>query len=171
MTVYHHTEINSPIGSLRLVAEDDHLTGLFMEHHNGKDGFPPLHSDSVRTPNWPVLKLATEELTTYFAGKLHCFKTPHAGHGTAFEKTVWQALCRIPLGRTESYGALAKRIGKPGAARAVGMANGRNPISIIVPCHRVIGADGSLTGYGGGLPRKTWLLTHEAKMAASRAAA
>ncbi len=166
MTKHHHCEINSPIGKLRLVASDDALTGLFMERHNGKDGYPPLADGSVRDPDWPVLKQASAELALYFSGALSRFTVKHAGQGTAFEQKVWQALCDIKPGKTESYGALAKRIGKPGAARAVGMANGRNPVSIIVPCHRVIGADGSLTGYGGGLPRKTWLLTHEAKMAA-----
>lgn len=166
MTTHHHCEISSPIGRLRLVATDDALTGLYMERHNGKDGYPPLAEGSKRDPQWPVLKKAADELQRYFAGELTRFTVKHAGVGTAFEQTVWRALCDIKLGKTESYGGLAKRIGKPGAARAVGLANGRNPISIIVPCHRVIGADGSLTGYGGGIPRKTWLLTHEAKIAA-----
>ena len=93
------------------------------------------------------------------------FSVPVAAEGTPLQQTVWEALCAIDFGHTESYGELAERIGKPTASRAVGMANGRNPISIIVPCHRVIGANGSLTGYGGGLPRKQWLLAHEADVA------
>jgi methylated-DNA-[protein]-cysteine S-methyltransferase len=101
-------------------------------------------------------------LDDYFAGDLHAVDKIECGtHGTAFQQEVWNALRAIPIGHTLSYGALAARIGKPGAVRAVGLANGSNPISVVVPCHRVIGTDGSLTGYGGGLARKRWLLAHE----------
>jgi methylated-DNA-[protein]-cysteine S-methyltransferase len=102
------------------------------------------------------------KIRAYYAGELGVVDDIQAdGGGTAFEKTVWAELRRIPKGETLSYGQLAKRIGKPEAMRAVGLANGKNPISVVVPCHRVIGADGSLTGYGGGLHRKEWLLRHE----------
>jgi len=109
-----------------------------------------------------LLTDATTQLAAYFAGKRTCFDLPLTfGDGTPFQQQVWTALCDIPYGETISYGRLATRIGQPGAARAVGLANNRNPIAIIVPCHRVIGASGSLTGYGGGLERKTWLIDHE----------
>jgi methylated-DNA-[protein]-cysteine S-methyltransferase len=102
------------------------------------------------------------QLTAYFAGDLREFDLPLAAPGTDFQRRVWRELMQIPFGRSISYGELARRIGKPAASRAVGRANGQNPISIIVPCHRVIGADGTLTGYGAGLDRKRWLLDHEA---------
>lgn len=101
------------------------------------------------------------EFAAYFAGRLQCFTLPIAAHGTAFQQAVWQALCDIPYGETRSYGDIARAIGKPAAVRAVGAANGRNPLSIIVPCHRVIGQNGSLTGYAGGLPIKQQLLALE----------
>lgn len=101
-------------------------------------------------------------LAAYFAGELEALeRIPRALSGTAFQRTVWQALTTIPAGTTLSYGALARRIGLPNAMRAVGLANGQNPVAVVTPCHRVIGADGSLTGFGGGLPRKIWLLEHE----------
>ncbi len=103
------------------------------------------------------------QLTEYFAGQLHEFDVRLAPAGTEFQKRVWDELYRIPFGASISYGELARRIGQPTASRAVGAANGRNPISIIVPCHRVIGANGTLTGYGGGMDRKKWLLEHEAR--------
>jgi methylated-DNA-[protein]-cysteine S-methyltransferase len=106
---------------------------------------------------------AIEQLQRYFAGTLRSFDLRLAPQGTDFQKTVWRALLDIPFGVTESYGELATRIGNKNASRAVGLANGHNPIGIVIPCHRVIGADGSLTGYGGGLPRKQWLLEHERK--------
>ena len=108
-----------------------------------------------------ILDLAEKDFRDYFAKKLKAPKTPLAGRGTAFQKKVWQGLQRIPHGETRSYGELAKSVGKPAAVRAVGMANARNPIAILVPCHRVIGANGTLTGYAGGVDRKKWLLEHE----------
>lgn len=102
-----------------------------------------------------------EQLRSYFAGELREFSVPLAPHGTPFQRHVWQALTTVPYGRTASYGAIASVIDRPSASRAVGAANGRNPISIVVPCHRIVGADGSLTGYGGGLPRKRHLLALE----------
>jgi methylated-DNA-[protein]-cysteine S-methyltransferase len=107
------------------------------------------------------LAAAIRQLSEYFAGSRRVFDLPLRMQGTLFQQRVWRQLAEIPYGTTWSYGELAKRIDNPSASRAVGLANGRNPISILVPCHRVIGADGSLTGYGGGLDRKRWLLAHE----------
>ncbi len=147
----------SPIGDLTLVSNGDALSGLFMADHKG--GPEP-------EPGWQrdegPFRAVCEQLQAYFAGDLREFEIPLAPHGTDFQKKVWRELGRIPFGDTISYGELARRIGRPTASRAVGAANGQNPISIIVPCHRVIGANGTLTGYGGGLDRKKWLLEHEA---------
>ena len=150
------TRIDSPIGPLTLTGDGESLTTLHMELHRGRpDPAPRARRDD------DAFTAAREQLAAYFAGRLREFEVEIAGRGSAFQTSVWDALIRIPFGSTESYGALARRIGKPNASRAVGLANGKNPISIIVPCHRVIGANGSLTGYGGGLERKRWLLDHE----------
>jgi methylated-DNA-[protein]-cysteine S-methyltransferase len=117
-----------------------------------------------------VLDRARRQLEAYFAGRLTQFDLPLQLVGTAFQRRVWAGLLQIPFGTTTSYCALAAKLGQPTATRAVGLANGRNPVSIIVPCHRVIGRDGSLTGYGGGIERKRWLLTHEAAIAAGSSA-
>jgi methylated-DNA-[protein]-cysteine S-methyltransferase len=109
----------------------------------------------------PLLVEACAQLSDYFAGRLQAFALPLSPGGTAFQRAVWDELVRIPYGTTASYGGVAARVGRPRAVRAVGAANGRNPLAIIVPCHRVIGSDGGLTGYGGGLPTKRWLLAHE----------
>jgi methylated-DNA-[protein]-cysteine S-methyltransferase len=155
MSVYY-SRIDSPIGELVLTGDGRALTGLFMENQRHGAG---------TTTDWQrddaLFADARQQLAAYFAGERQTFDLPLAPTGTAFQRRVWQALRDIPFGKTESYGALARRIDSPKASRAVGLANGRNPISIIVPCHRVIGADGSLTGYGGGIERKRWLLTHE----------
>lgn len=152
--MYYGDTLDSPIGPLRLVSDGEHLCGLYMSNE-AADQAGVLRHDP--TP----FKDVKRQLSAYFAGTLHHFDVPLAAQGTPFQKHVWRALCDIPYGETISYGELARRIGNPKASRAVGLANGRNPISIIVPCHRVIGANGSLTGYGGGLPRKRWLLQHE----------
>jgi methylated-DNA-[protein]-cysteine S-methyltransferase len=120
-----------------------------------------LGGDWVEKPDGGPLPTAARQLREYFAGHRKVFDLPLALHGTEFQKRVWLQLTKIPFGETWSYGQLAKRLDNPNACRAVGLANGRNPIAVIVPCHRVIGADGSLTGFGGGLPRKQWLLAHE----------
>lgn len=125
-------------------------------HKGGPAPEPAWHRDEG-----PFAQVC-EQLTEYFAGNLQEFDVRLAPAGTEFQKKVWQELCRIPFGASISYGELAQRIGQPKASRAVGAANGQNPISIIVPCHRVIGANGTLTGYGGGIERKKWLLEHEA---------
>lgn len=157
MTDRSHTVIDSPIGPLTVVASGASLSGLYMDRHrHGPD-------DGVlgRRADVAVLDAAAEQLAEYFDGRRRHFELPLAPEGSPFQQAVWMALRDIPYASTESYGQLAARIGRPGAARAVGLANGRNPISIIVPCHRVIGADGSLTGYGGGVERKQHLLDLE----------
>jgi methylated-DNA-[protein]-cysteine S-methyltransferase len=146
----------SPVSELLLLSNGEALTGLYMEPHATKRTKDAVRDDSK-------FKLVREQLEAYFAGDLIKFDLALAPEGTEFQKQAWRALCKIPYGETISYGEQAKRIGQPNAFRAVGTANGQNPISIIVPCHRVIGANGSLTGYGGGLPRKKWLLAHEAR--------
>jgi methylated-DNA-[protein]-cysteine S-methyltransferase len=148
----------SPIGALLLVSDGVALTGLFMSNH--KEG--PVPQPAWHRDDGPFVSVR-EQLTEYFGGNLQQFDVGLAPTGTAFQKKVWQELSRIPFGSSISYGELARRIGQPAASRAVGRANGQNPISIIVPCHRVIGANGTLTGYGGGIERKKWLLEHEAK--------
>jgi methylated-DNA-[protein]-cysteine S-methyltransferase len=147
----------SPIGRLLLTTDGAALTGLYMEPSRKAQSLDGWSQNVTVGP----LAAATLQLTEYFAGSRREFDLPLRLQGTGFQTRVWQELTEIPYGQTWSYGELAKRIDKPSASRAVGLANGRNPISIVVPCHRVIGADGSLTGYGGGLPRKQWLLAHE----------
>jgi methylated-DNA-[protein]-cysteine S-methyltransferase len=153
----YFSRMDSPIGELLLVGDGTSLTQLLMlnQKYYGSETQRDWQRDDA------TFCAAREQLEAYFAGELHTFDLPLAPSGTAFQRKVWQALQDIPYGQTESYGALAKRINSPKASRAVGMANGHNPISIIVPCHRVIGANGSLTGYGGGIERKRWLLAHE----------
>ena len=151
------TYLDSPIGRLLLTSDGCALTGLYMEPHRKAQSMEGWVEDVTVEP----LTAAVQQLTEYFAGNRRTFDLPLRLQGTAFQQRVWHELTKIPFGETWSYGELAKRISKPSASRAVGLANGRNPISILVPCHRVIGADGSLTGYGGGLERKRWLLAHE----------
>jgi methylated-DNA-[protein]-cysteine S-methyltransferase len=158
MTETLTSTIDSPIGPLTLVARDGVLTNVWM-HEQRHTTAPP--DDAVTDDAW--FKDVAQQLDAYFAGELSSFDLEMDLIGTAFQRSVWAQLLEIPYGETISYGELAYRVGNPNASRAVGLANGRNPIAIIVPCHRVIGADGSLTGYGGGLERKTWLLEHETK--------
>jgi methylated-DNA-[protein]-cysteine S-methyltransferase len=154
------TTLDGPVGELLLVGDGNALTGLYMQAQKYRR---EVQSDWRRTAK-PFVT-AIEQLRAYFAGALRTFDLPLAPRGTEFQRTVWRALLDVPFGRTETYGALARRIDAPNAARAVGLANGHNPLGIIVPCHRVIGANGSLTGYGGGFERKRWLLAHEARLA------
>jgi methylated-DNA-[protein]-cysteine S-methyltransferase len=159
---------DSPIGPLRLAASEEGLCALYMsKHRHAPDeestAWEPLTADDRRQAR--IIDETQRQLDDYFAGRLTVFDLPLAFHGTEFQNTVWRALCAIGHGVTISYGELARRIGNPKAVRAVGLANGRNPISIVVPCHRVIGADGSMTGYGGGIERKIFLLDLEAKVA------
>lgn len=152
---------SSPLGAIWLAATDRGLAGMWFD---GQRHSPDRSSWTVcpDSHQHPVLNAAVQQLQAYFAGTSLQFDLPlDLRGGTAFQQTVWQALLGIPLGQTTSYGELSKSIGKPLAVRAVGTAIGRNPISVIVPCHRVLGADGSLTGYAGGLDRKMALLTLE----------
>ncbi|MFR0356193.1 methylated-DNA--[protein]-cysteine S-methyltransferase [Streptomyces sediminimaris] len=151
-----HTVVTSPCGPLTLVAEDGVLCGLYM---TGQRHRPPEETFGDRDDT-PFAE-AEEQLTAYFAGELKEFTLELRLRGTPFQRDVWNQLRRIPYGETRSYGELADALGKPSASRAVGLANGRNPIGVIVPCHRVVGADGGLTGYGGGLERKQRLLDLE----------
>jgi methylated-DNA-[protein]-cysteine S-methyltransferase len=144
----------SPLGVLRLYAHADELVGVHLPDQPAPDA---KHFAS------PVLSATALQLAEYFAGRRRVFDLPLAPRGTGFQALVWRALVAIPFGETRSYGALARAIGRPAASRAVGAANGKNPIAIIVPCHRVIGASGDLTGYAGGLATKKWLLDHEAR--------
>lgn len=158
-----HTVIESPIGLLTLIAHDGRLAGVLMETTRYGDD-EHARGEAVGPGDEPVLDAAAAQLHAYFAGELTTFDLPLTLKGTAFQRTVWGGLQDIPYGRTISYGELARRIGQPSASRAVGLANGRNPVSIVVPCHRVIGADGSLTGYGGGMDRKRFLLALEQRV-------
>ncbi len=158
--------IPSPVGDLTLTGHDDVLTGVYLpETHRRADAdLSGAHIESADPFESGVLAEAARQLDAYFAGRLRSFDLPIAvDTGTVFQRRVWEALREIGYGRTVSYRELASAIGQPSACRAVGMANGRNPLSIVVPCHRVIGADGSLTGYGGGLPAKRALLALEVR--------
>ncbi|MCX5269990.1 methylated-DNA--[protein]-cysteine S-methyltransferase [Streptomyces sp. NBC_00199] len=154
--------IDSPYGPLTLVADDGVLCGLYMTDQRHR---PPEEDFGSRDDT--RFGAAEEQLTAYFAGELTEFTLELRLHGTPFQRSVWAALRAIPYGETRSYGELAEALGSPGASRAVGLANGRNPVGIIVPCHRVIGAGGGLTGYGGGLHRKRRLLEFESGAAAA----
>jgi methylated-DNA-[protein]-cysteine S-methyltransferase len=154
-----HVVADSPIGPLTIVAQDGAITALYMDaqrHAPGPEAFG-LPGDPAEEP----FATAAAQLADYFAGRRTGFDLPLALAGTAFQRKVWRGLLAIPYGQTVSYGELARRIGSPAASRAVGLANGKNPVAIVVPCHRVIGADGSMTGYGGGLNRKRFLLALE----------
>ncbi len=153
-------DVDSPIRRLRLRSDGHALIGVEMLD----DPKAPLAADDRRETD-DLLEQARAELDEYFAGARQAFDVPLTPTGTEFQRRVWHALTTIPYGTTISYRALAERIGQPTATRAVGLANGRNPIAIVIPCHRVIGADGSLTGYGGGLERKRSLLDLEARVA------
>jgi methylated-DNA-[protein]-cysteine S-methyltransferase len=148
-----YTQIESPVGPLRLVADEDGLRRLdFVNGRNPVEANPQWHEDAE------PLRETIRQLRAYFAGELEAFDLTLAPEGTPFQLSVWNCLCEIPFGETISYGELARRVGNPNASRAVGLANGSNPIAIVIPCHRVIGSNGKLTGYGGGLPIKEKLL-------------
>ncbi len=150
---------DSPLGQILLVASDGALTGL---HFVGEKYYPAIDTAWQRQPKATLIVRARQQLDEYFAGKRKAFELTVDPAGTPFQCGVWRALQKIPYGTTTYYGALARRIGQPTASRAVGAANGRNPISIVIPCHRVIGAGGDLTGYAGGMDRKAALLKLEA---------
>lgn len=159
------TTITSPIGRLLLVGNEQALHGLYM-----LDGPKPFALDPDWTEDATPFAVVIAQLREYFDGERTDFDVDVRLHGTPFQQQVWQALRDIPYGRTISYGELARRIEHPSAVRAVGLANGRNPVSVIVPCHRVIGANGTLTGYGGGVERKRLLLDLEASATTPRLA-
>jgi methylated-DNA-[protein]-cysteine S-methyltransferase len=155
---YYFKEMKSPVGVLKLVASNKGLVAILWE--NDKPNRVPFKSLMEKSDH-PILKETETQLNAYFAGKLEKFSLPLDASGTEFQKQVWNALLTIPFGQTRSYKQIAEKIGNPKAIRAVGAANGRNPISIVVPCHRVIGADGKLTGFAGGLATKKFLLDVE----------
>jgi methylated-DNA-[protein]-cysteine S-methyltransferase len=154
--VRQYAVVQTPIGDVVVWGEDQTLAGL---------GFADSPKSARIDPAWPrddaAFARVAEQLAAYFGGQLTQFDLTLATGGTLFQRRVWDALRDIPYGATTTYAELAVELGDPRAVRAVGTANGRNPISIVIPCHRVVGSDGSLTGYGGGLPRKRWLLAHE----------
>lgn len=153
-----YTDYDSPLGPMILAAADDKLVGIWFDGQSHQ----PDRATWSAAPRQPVLQLARAQLSDYFAGRRTAFELPlDLGGGTAFQQRVWRALLAIPRGATRSYRALSADIGQTPAVRAVGGAVGRNPLSIVVPCHRVIGSDGALTGYAGGLARKTALLQLE----------
>jgi methylated-DNA-[protein]-cysteine S-methyltransferase len=153
--------MSSPLGELTLVAEDGALVGCFMSLPDREPSDESLGASTDDGAVDPVLGAAAEQLAEYFAGERSEFDLPLAPRGDDFQQKVWALLREIPYGQTRSYGQLARALGDVNLSQAVGWANGRNPLSIIVPCHRVIGADGSLVGYAGGLDRKRFLLTLE----------
>ncbi len=154
----YYTIIKSPVDPILLVSDGNCLTGLYLD----EEKYSKKIEDHWKESKAPF-KSVIEQLRAYFSPELKEFNVDVSMQGTDFQKNVWRALNAIPYGETVSYKTIAEKIKSPKAMRAVGLANGKNPISIIVPCHRVIGANGSLTGYGGGLPRKKWLLAHEMK--------
>lgn len=146
---------DAPIGPLLLAVDDDGAVATISFHGDPADDW---------TADDAALGPVAEQLDAWFAGRIRSFDLPLAPRGTEFQRSVWNALLEIPYGETTTYGELARKLGRPAASRAVGAANGANPIPIIIPCHRVIGSNSSLTGFGGGLPVKRWLLDHEAKV-------
>jgi methylated-DNA-[protein]-cysteine S-methyltransferase len=156
LDIIHYDDIDSPVGTLRLVADSHGLREIWFERERHPK---QAHPGWIRAAG--PLAFARVQLQQYFAGERQHFDLPLHPHGTPFQLAVWHELGRIPYGATISYGELARRIEQPLAVRAVGAANGRNPLPIVLPCHRVIGSDGSLTGFGGGLPTKRYLLTLE----------
>jgi methylated-DNA-[protein]-cysteine S-methyltransferase len=156
-----YSTVESPLGDLLLVSDGADLTGLYMQSHKG---WPSVGQDWRRDEEHFAAVVA--QLKAYFAGERRDFELSLAPRGTPFQLSVWRTMASVPYGQTITYGQLAAGIGLPTAARAVGQASGRNPIPIIVPCHRVIGTAGSLTGYGGGIERKRWLLELEAAVSA-----
>lgn len=164
--MYHYRTLPSPVGLLKLVGSDKGLAGVLWEQERA--GRVPHLQTGLQAQPHPLLQEAATQLTEYFAGTRTVFDLPLDFTGSDFNRRVWKALLEIPYGETRTYGQIARQIGAPTASRAVGAANGRNPISIIAPCHRVIGANGKLTGFAGGLAAKTYLLQLEAAGAPAR---
>jgi methylated-DNA-[protein]-cysteine S-methyltransferase len=167
-TSYFRTTMSSPIGELTIVANGNAIVAIDWDGDSGHEaaiGDADLHD--VAPTDHPALADAVEQLTEYFAGERLDFDLPLAAAGTAFQHQAWDALVRIPFGETVSYGEQASMLGDRNKARAVGAANGKNPIPIVVPCHRVVGSNGHLTGFAGGLDTKAWLLDHEFRVRAN----
>jgi methylated-DNA-[protein]-cysteine S-methyltransferase len=158
---------SSPVGELLLISDGEALTGLHLPRHDGSPAPPPATGTEWRRDD-PAFRDVREQLRAYFEGSLFAFDFPMSLAGTPFQRLAWSGLMTIPFGETVSYAEQARRIGRPGSSRAVGAANGRNPIAIVVPCHRVIGSNGTLTGYGGGLDLKRWLIEHETSVLGDR---
>ncbi len=154
----YYSIVQSPVGDLTLVADDGALTGVYFA---GRDRLPAASSSWTRDARHPVLREAAKQLREYFAGKRKSFSLPLRLAGTDFQRSVWREIARIPYGETVSYSDLAERAGAPLAIRAAGTSTGRNPAAIVVPCHRVMGKNGDLCGFGGGLDRKRFLLKLE----------
>ena len=154
----YYDTFQSPQGGMLLVANDDGLAGVFFNRQKHR---PKKRADWKKSPHHRLLRQAKRELREYFAGQRKRFKVALAPAGTSFQRAVWKAISTVRFGQTISYGELARRARHPGSARAAGAATGRNPLGIIVPCHRILGANGSLTGYAGGLKRKSALLELE----------
>jgi O-6-methylguanine DNA methyltransferase len=158
--------MSSPLGLLFLARSERGLRYLEFMDRKSLKRMIESHREHAPGATWDPslldLKPVVEQLETYFSGMLTRFDLPLDPQGSEFQHEVWKRLLEIPFGRTRAYGEIARDLGQPGAARAVGLANNRNPVAIVIPCHRVVGADGALTGYGGGMPRKRWLLDHEA---------
>jgi len=156
MNSLYERRLPSPLGELHVVASDDAIVGVYWPGHKGA---PVIVAKDGRAH--PVLDEASRQIQAYFAGERELFSLPLDLQGSTFQREVWALLADIPFGETRSYAELARALGRPQAARAVGAANAKNPISIIVPCHRVIAGNGDLTGYAGGVATKRWLLSHE----------
>lgn len=160
-TIYY-TYIDGPLGRICVQGDGKFVTGLYLPQHKGRPATSAMGQKSAAP-----FAAVCEQLAEYFAGQRQEFELPLQPAGTPFQRRVWQELVKIPFGTTITYAQLAQRVGQPTAARAVGHANSRNPISLLVPCHRVIGADGALTGYAGGMEKKRWLLAWECRAAAA----
>lgn len=157
-TAVYYDCMESPLGTLVLATDGEALTGAWFD---GQRHQPPIGPQWRRRHDVPILRQAAGELREYFAGERAQFDLPRAPTGTPFQRAVWDAIATVPFGATIAYRELAARAGRPECIRAAGAATGRNPLSIVVPCHRIVGADGALTGYAGGLARKRWLLARE----------
>ena len=164
MNMRYYDFYDSPHGRMLLVATDEGLKGVYFD---GQKYHPRPEAEWRSEPGHPILRQAARELAAYFGGERRGFTTPLAPAGTPFQRAVWRAISTVAFGRTITYGELARRCGYPGSSRAAGAATGRNPLTIVVPCHRIVGSDGSLTGYAGGLERKRALLALEGARAES----
>ncbi|MGZ4725193.1 MAG: methylated-DNA--[protein]-cysteine S-methyltransferase [Ilumatobacteraceae bacterium] len=158
--MFHVTTMHSPVGDLRIIAGERGLRAILFESED-PGRVASIDEADLQEGRTPLLDKAVEQLEEYFAGTRRVFDLPLDPHGTPFQQSVWMVLRTIPYGQTISYGQQARRLGDPNKARAVGAANGKNPLSIVVPCHRVIGSGGHLTGFAAGLEVKSWLLDHE----------